>query len=136
MNTFIIATHSTYAEGLYNCIKFFKADIDNVHYINAYVEDMEFEKVFVKKIEELNADNLIVLTDMPGGSVNQACMKYMTCYNFQLISGVNFPLALELVFQMDDITPEQIDLLIEQSKTQIMHMNTLIVNTDDDSDDL
>lgn len=136
MNTFIIATHSTYAQGLYNCLKFFNNSIDNVHYINAYVESMEFEKDFVDLVEKLNAENLIVLTDMPGGSVNQACMKYMNTYSFQLISGVNFPLALEMIFQMDDITPEKIDVLIEQAKTQIMHMNLLVSNADDEGDDL
>ena len=63
MNTFIIASHSTFAEGLYNCLKFFKFDIDNVYYINAYVDDMEFEKSFIELVEKLrttqNVDDIL-----------------------------------------------------------------------------
>ena len=42
MNQFLIATHSTLAEGLANAIHFFNSDAANIHYINAYVEDNEF----------------------------------------------------------------------------------------------
>lgn len=44
MNQFLIATHSILAEGLVHAVHFFNSEATNVHYLNAYVEDNEFEK--------------------------------------------------------------------------------------------
>ena len=136
MNTFIIATHSTYAEGLYNCLKFFKNDIDYVHFINVYVEDTEFEKSFRNMVESLNAKNLIVLTDMPGGSVNQICTKLMNKYKYHLISGINFPLALELIFQVEEINKEMIQEIVESSKNQIVYVNEMFHCSEEEDEEL
>lgn len=136
MNKFIIATHSTYAHGLYNCLKFFKNDIDNVFYINAYVDDMEFEKSFISLIEKIGNDNLTVLTDMPGGSVNQVCTKLLPVYKYHLISGVNFPLVLELIFQTDILTDNTIRNIIENAKQQLMYINDMVTIEDRDDEDL
>ena len=119
MNTFIIASHSTFAEGLYNCLKFFKFDIDNVYYINAYVDDMEFEKSFIELVEKLRDKNLIVLTDMPGGSVNVVCLQLMKKYQYHLISGVNFPLVLELIFQNEQIEMQLHKPSFKETKTPV-----------------
>lgn len=131
-NTFIIASHSTYAQGLYQCLKFFKDDIVNVHYLNAYVEDNEFEKHFVDLVEGLKAENLIVLTDMPGGSVNQICMKLMERYGYHLISGVNFPLALELIFCYEKMDAELIHEFIDKARQQIIYINEVEAEEADD----
>ncbi|WP_273399405.1 PTS sugar transporter subunit IIA [Traorella massiliensis] len=136
MNTFIIASHSTFAEGLYNCLKFFKFDIDNVYYINAYVDDMEFEKSFIELVEKLRDKNLIVLTDMPGGSVNVVCLQLMKKYQYHLISGVNFPLVLELIFQNEQIDSDVIRSLIETGRQQMVYMNDLQADETEDNDEL
>ena len=44
MSQILVATHSTLAEGFAQAVKFFKADADNVHYLNGYVQSQEFEK--------------------------------------------------------------------------------------------
>ena len=95
MNKILIITHSTYAEGIANAIKFFKYDIDNVYYINAYVEDQEFEKALIVKLNEIGTEDLIVLSDLLGGSVNQVALKLMNEYKYKLITGVNLPLVLD-----------------------------------------
>lgn len=136
MNTFIIASHSTFAEGLYNCLKFFKFDIDNVYYINAYVDDMEFEKSFIELVEKLQDKNLIVLTDMPGGSVNVVCLQLMQKYHYHLISGVNFPLVLELVFQNEKVDDKMIRSLVETSRQQMVYMNDIQADESEDDDEL
>lgn len=128
-NYFIIASHSTFAEGIYNCLKFFKGDIENVYYINAYVESTNFEEIFEETICKLKDKNVIVLTDLPGGSVNQICNKQLQKYDFHLVSGVNFPLALELIFQENKIDSNEIKRIIDESKNQIIYMNDLKMET-------
>ena len=134
-NYFVIASHSTYAQGIYNCLKFFKNDIDNVFYINAYVEDNDFVEKFDECLEKLKGKNVIVLTDLPGGSVNQICNAKLKNYSFHLISGVNFPLALELVFQEELLDASILRRIIEDSKQQIVYMNDLASESQSDEDE-
>lgn len=136
MNTFIIASHSIFAQGVYECLKFFKSDINNVHYLNAYVEDMEFEKSLRKLLESIEAENLIVLTDLPGGSVNIVCNNLMKEYSYHLISGINLPLALELIFQVNVIEESTIRELIKTSQNQIVYMNEIVDSVEEESEEL
>ena len=124
-NYFIIASHSTFAQGLYNCLKFFKNNLANVNYINAYVEDTNFVETFEKALNDVKGKNVIVLTDLPGGSVNQICNAKMQEHKFHLISGVNFPLALELIFQDEILDEDKLRLIVEESRQQIVYMNDL-----------
>ncbi|MEA4874920.1 PTS sugar transporter subunit IIA [Anaerorhabdus sp.] len=134
MNYFVIATHSTYAEGLYNAIKFFKNDCDNVRYINAYVEDQEFEKCFRNTIEDIKQENLIIFTDMAGGSVNQVVTNISREYDYKIVTGVNLPLLLELLFNPNDLTIEDLRNSVENAKEQLMVIEEF--KDDESSDEL
>ncbi|MFV0552498.1 MAG: PTS sugar transporter subunit IIA [Anaerorhabdus sp.] len=134
MNYFVIATHSTYAEGLYNVIKFFKSDCDNVRYINAYVEDQEFEKCFRNTIEDIKQENLIIFTDMAGGSVNQVVTNISREYDYKIVTGVNLPLLLELLFNPNDLTIEDLRNSVENAKEQLMVIEEF--KDDESSDEL
>lgn len=125
MNQFLIATHSTLAEGLANAIHFFNSDAANIHYINAYVEDNEFEKALRAKLAAMEPGNLVILTDLAGGSVNQIAAKLMREIPFVLVTGVNFPLVLEMVYQSEDITPELAAQIVECARAEMVCMNTL-----------
>lgn len=123
MNQFIIATHSTLAEGFANVIRFFNAELENVRFINAYVESQEFEKDFRECLEPVKGQNVIVLTDILGGSVNQVAVSMMAEYGYHLITGINLPLLLEMIFVPDDITKEQIGEMIVRAKEQMIYLN-------------
>lgn len=137
MNRFIIATHSTLAEGFWNALKFFNQDIGNVEFLNCYVETNEVEKELRERLEQYPDDNLIVLTDIAGGSVNQTASKLMREYSFHLITGINLGLLLELVFTGDELNDEMIAASVSQAQSQMIYMNRAAASeADDDSDDL
>ena len=137
MNRFIIATHSTLAEGFWNALKFFNQDIDNVEFLNCYVETNEVEKELRERLEQYPDDKLIVLTDIAGGSVNQTASKLMKEYSFHLITGINLGLLLELVFTGDELSDEMIAASVSQAQSQMIYMNrAAAMEADDDSDDL
>lgn len=56
MNQFIIATHATLAGGFADVVRFFKSDLENVQFINAYVESQEFEKEFRTALEKVKGE--------------------------------------------------------------------------------
>ncbi len=123
MNQFIIATHATLAGGFADVIRFFKSDLENVRFINAYVESQEFEKELRKCLGEVQGEPVVVLTDILGGSVNQVATKLMGEYGYQLITGINLPLLLELVFIPDPIAPERIEEIVRCAREQIIFVN-------------
>jgi len=131
MNKILIITHATYAEGIANAIKFFKYDIDNVYYINAYVEDQEFEKALIAKLNEIGQDNLIVLSDMLGGSVNQVALKLMREYKYKLITGINLPLVLELAFSQEEMDDKRIIEIVKHAREQLIYMNEYQIMIED-----
>ncbi|MEH7119332.1 hypothetical protein V7128_18230 [Neobacillus vireti] len=125
-NQFLIATHGRLAEGFYESVKFFNSQIENVHYLNAYVNHNDFEMEFIEKVKELSGLSLIVFTDIPGGSVNRIASKHMATFGYKVISGINLSVLLELVFSTENMNEETIERLVTSSREQLVFMNKLI----------
>ena len=126
MNQFIIVTHATLAGGFADVVRFFKSDLENVQFINAYVESQEFEKEFRTALEKVKGENVIVLSDIMGGSVNQVATRLMQEFSYQLITAINLPLLIELTFMPDGITAEQIRNSIANAREQIVYVNDFV----------
>ena len=71
-------------------------------------------------------DQVILLSDMYGGSVNSTMYTYLEHPNTTLIAGVNLALVIGLTILEGDISREMLESVIEQSKDAIR-----IVNLDD-----
>ncbi len=127
MLNFIIATHSEMAEGLYKSLKFFKDDIENFQFINAYVEHNNFEDDLRKSLSNIKEGKIIILTDMMGGSVNQICSKLILELDVILIAGINLPLLLELAFLTEFRDSNQIRDLVNKARNQIVLINDILV---------
>ncbi|MCT6889272.1 MAG: PTS N-acetylglucosamine transporter subunit IIBC [Lactobacillus sp.] len=137
MKQIVIISHKTMSKGMTETIKFFAGDIENLHYICAYEND---ENEFplnqlvglLKKFDEL--DQVFLLTDLLGGSVNQTCSQLIKDYHVKVITGVNLALALSIVLDpSDQLTDDKIFELIEEAKGQMVYMNNY--NGDNESDD-
>lgn len=125
----LIATHSTFAEGIKNAIELIAGKQDYVYTLCAYTNNIsEVEtpvKEFISSLKE--NEELIVATDILGGSVNNEFMKYLTNQNLHLISGMNLPLLIELIMNIEsNDTKKSILSAIEISKSQIQYCNSLI----------
>ena len=133
MNRVLIVTHSTLAQGLYETLSFFMGKLDNVEYINAYVENNDIRVVFENKIQSYGDDNVIVLTDIPGGSVNQIAMELMPKYGYHLVTGTNLSMVLELALKQNELSNEEIKEIVDNSRNNVLYMNDLsIASTEND----
>ena len=133
MNRLLIETHSTLAQGLYETLSFFMGKLDNVEYINAYVENNDIRVVFENKIQSYGDDNVIVLTDIPGGSVNQIAMELMPKYGYHLVTGTNLSMVLELALKQNELSNEEIKEIVDNSRNNVLYMNDLsIASTEND----
>ena len=77
-------------------------------------------------------DQVIVLTDIKGGSVNQKIVPYAVRENVFLIAGFNLPLLVALAIAPQGITREDVRQYIEDSKKQ---MELVELEADDSRDE-
>lgn len=132
MSQFIIATHGYLADGYKHSIQFFDSEVKNVHFINAYTDEQNnFVEHLEKLLNKFTDEQVIILTDLPGGSVNKESASLIKKYNCNVISGINLSLVLELVLSSDEVlTDETIRSAVEQARSQIVFMNDLLKGDD------
>jgi len=134
MRHFIIASHRTFASGLKDTIIFLTNKERCIHDFSAYVHDNDLNfKMMDTLFESFNKeDEVIIMTDIVGGSVTQKFYPYMSD-NVHMISGVNLPLALSLVLSnVNKMDEEYLLSLIQEAKEQIIYVNKLNLNGNDD----
>ena len=134
MKKILIATHGTFASGAESTVKFLMGDVGNITCINAYVDQDEnlaetLEQYFARVQSE---DQVIVLTGIKGGSVNQKIVPYAVRENVFLIAGFNLPLLVALAIAPQGITREDVRQYIEDSKKQ---MELVELEADDSRDE-
>lgn len=132
MSQFIIATHSYLAKGYQSSLKFFDSSISNVKFINAYVDEQtNFTDELSQMLDQMPNEQVVILTDMPGGSVNREAVNLIKKYHCQVISGINLALVLELVLNTDQtLSDETIRLAVSQAQKQIVYVNDLLKEDD------
>ena len=96
-------------------------DVGNITCINAYVDQ---DENLVETLERYFAqvrpgDQVIVLTDIKGGSVNQKIVPYAVRENVFLVAGFNLPLLVALAIAPEGITKDEVRQYIEDSRNQM-----------------
>ncbi|MDF7681992.1 PTS N-acetylglucosamine transporter subunit IIBC [Lactobacillus sp. ESL0679] len=139
MRKIIFASHHKLAEGLRDTFDYITNNVVEVKTINAYISNNPVEEEIVATLKDLDLqkDEVLVFTDMQGGSVNQAFVKYLQYPHFHLIAGVNLPLILELLINLPEnyIDSNQITAAIDNAKKQIIYVNDVMNNLQIDEDD-
>ena len=133
----LIASHGTFAKGIKSALKIIVGNVDNITTINAYVDECDFKKELDTFFEVNKDEEIIVCTDLFGGSVNQAIIQKLKEKDFNLITGVNFPFLLELSIALanGNVDKDKLKEIIASSKEQLMLVNdVLVANTEDDFD--
>lgn len=127
MKQIVIISHKTMAQGMAKTIKFFSGNIQNLHFICAYQNgENEFPLgELTKLMGSFNSqDQVFLLTDLLGGSVNQNCTQLIKDGHVNVITGVNLALALSIVLDpSDQLSNKTINELINQAKNQMIFMN-------------
>ena len=126
----LVIGHGRFAEGVKSAAQIIVGDLSEVTFMNTYVDDIDFHVELDKYFS--NNTNILVLTDLFGGSVNQAIMQYITKENIESITGVNIPLVLEIL--LSNITGKNLDIreIVSNAKEQIMFVNDVLENSNND----
>ena len=124
MRKIVIMSHGGLAKGALSTLGIFMSGLENVTAISAYIDDCdpkkELEKFWAKVKEE---DQVILCTDIMGGSVNQLAIPYLSRPNTYLFAGFNFPMLLQLLCLDENATEEEIKGLVNVGKEAVVCMN-------------
>ena len=123
MYKILIATHANMAMGIKNSIEFITKSEIQVDYFNCFTDIVDPEKEIDKYFSSCSSeDKVVVLTDLMAGSVNQLFMKQLEKSNFKLVTGINLPLALEIILS-NAYEDDDINNIIENAKNEIKYVN-------------
>lgn len=125
----LIATHSVFADGIKNAMELVTGEQNSISTLCAYTNDMTEVETPIKEIIDALCDDeeLIVTTDIFGGSVNNEFMKYLSKSNIYLIAGVNLPLLFELIMNLEsENTVQMIETAVKNARKQLQYCNPLI----------
>lgn len=132
MRHFIISSHSHLAEGMVSALELIVGKIDNLSFYNAYTEEETGDNEHFKEkiMREINSipkeDDIIIMTDMFGGSVNNELLDLCKIENCHLVTGMNLLLVIGLCLgSEEEPINEQIHRLVEEAKTGIIYCNEL-----------
>ena len=138
MRKFLIATHGSFAKGVKSSLDVIMGKIENIFLIEAYVnENKTIEDELNIVLENINAeDELIVFTDLMGGSITNQILRHALRENVHIVSGFNLPLLIDVLLS-DTNTParEIIETSISNAREQIVYVNKLITEKQENRDD-
>lgn len=122
----VVATHGRFSEGILTSMKMIIGDQVPVECITAYVDSgTDYQELFRRTVAENDyaTTELVVLTDVLGGSVNNEFTKLLDEYPFHLVCGLNLALLLEIAVCPADTIAEQLPSIVEQAREGIALVN-------------
>lgn len=104
----IVASHGQMASGILSSLKIIYGESDQVEALDCYVEkDFDLSQKIAALMNKYANYELIVITDIFGGSVNNEFLTYLKRKNFYLVAGLNLPLLIELVSGLNTSEPTE-----------------------------
>lgn len=125
MRKILIATHERYADGIRRAAELILGAQPELSVICAYVEEVELSRQLEDYFSACKPeDEVLILTDLYGGSVNQLCMKYTARPDTHLITGVNLALLIQiLTMGKEHFDKDCLRAVVEEAKDQIIYVN-------------
>lgn len=133
----ILASHHQFASGLADTVNFISNNAADIVALTAYMDNQSVEQQVKSLMASIPAEvEIVILTDMLAGSVNQQFFNYRMRPHTQIISGMNLPLALAIALEPTDheLTDQRVCDLITQAQESIVSVNQMSIEMDDDDE--
>ena len=135
---FLIATHGTFAAGVKSSLDIIIGAMEHVFLIQAYVGSLPgIEEQIRHVLEQLSeTDELIVFTDILGGSITNQVLQHALKPHVHVISGFNLPLLIEIMMADTETSVEEtIASAIDSAKEQMTYVNKLLTAQKENDND-
>lgn len=138
MRQFIIASHAHFADGINESISLLSGERDNVRTLSMYVDgNNDLAAAAAKMLEETpEGDDLVVCTDLFGGSVNNEFTSIVQRRpNTYLVTNMNLPLLIQLLFAEEGRdTAEVIREICAADDTRVKFVNDLLGDVEEEDE--
>lgn len=134
----VLASHGRLAEGMKNTVQIILGEFVELNTICAYVDE---NSNLEDQIEQLwnrfdESDEIVIVTDLFGGSVNNEFMNLLNRKKFWLIAGMNLSMIIELAFLSGtDNIEEKLEHIVQKSRESIRFCNGLLSGNDSESEE-
>lgn len=138
MRQYILASHGGFSKGIYESIKIIVGEQPNVHIVSAFIDGNNDLEILVNEVlQKMNEeDEIIVCSDVFGGSVNNEFMKQLgKSKNLYLITGMNLPLLMQLFLSVEEDTEKMIKDIVYSDDTKVKYCNEMIKLSNNEEDD-
>ena len=128
MNQVILASHGELAKGMKNTLDMIVGDLKTVQAFSSYRDEEKNIKELIEKAikDNYEKNDIYVLTDILGGSVNNEVMSLLKDYpKIHIIAGMNLPLVISIAIS-ESISDGLLKQLIKESQQSITDCNQLI----------
>lgn len=138
MKNILIATHGNLSKEFIETAKLIAGEDIQIEYFcmtkgkSSVQAESEIKSILDSKDKN---ENVIVLTDVLGGSVANLFTVLLEQYNFHLITGVNLPMVLTTLLSSDENSEDFINEIIKEARNGIQYINDLL-NEEENGDDL
>ena len=129
MRKFLITAHGTFASGIKSSLDIIIGETENVFVIDAYVNgNKSIEDELRKILENIKPeDELIVFSDVMGGSITNQVLRFALRENVHIVSGMNLPLLIDIIMADTDMpVADVIENSLRAAKEQVVYVNKLI----------
>lgn len=135
MRHYFVITHALLAKGLKSAAELIMGEQSKLISYCAYVDPNE--DVCARMMLDVegikNEDEIIIITDLLGGSVNTAMMALLPKPNVHIVTGANLLLLLQLLMVPEDCDIKEMILeAVEQAKQGIVYVNELSQDAEDE----
>lgn len=127
MIKYLLATHGKFAKGILDSLTMVLGPQEQVAAYCAYQDgETEIKGTVRQYVEGIKAgDELIVVTDVFGGSVNNEFMCWLGHEGFHLVAGLSLPLLIELVMGTGTDTKAMIKGALERAAGSVQYCNLI-----------
>ena len=132
----LIASHGKLAEGMLDTLSLFFQNNGNITMMCGYTQEgNKIEEEIERYMKMVQDEEVIIFTDMMGGSVNSLFLPYLGKKNIHLIAGFNLPLILEFVCLPEEkLEKEKIHEVIEKTRMSMLYVNDCAVSFSEDDE--
>ena len=138
MRQYIFASHAHFATGIKESTELLSGARDNVNDLSMFVDGRtDVAEEAAKLLATFDpADDVIVCTDLFGGSVNNEVTKNVqTRPNTYLVANMNLPLLIQLLFSDQEAPADQvIREILAADDTRVKFVNDLLTDADDEEE--
>jgi fructoselysine and glucoselysine-specific PTS system IIA component len=109
----ILASHGKFASGILDSMELIYGKTTIIALDCYTTPAFDLAQTVEQMMEQYKEQELIIITDIFGGSVNNEFLRYIHQPNLYLIAGLNLPFLIELAAQIE--TADSIEQTIQQT---------------------